>query len=934
MSNLEPDWQELKDLVADALDLEYAEREAYLEQRCGGSPTLLSQARQLLSAYESAGDFMETAAHLPCLGPSNAVDPSGQSDVEDDEANPWAARVGRRVGSYEITRFIAAGGMGVVHEAVQLKTGRHVALKIMRQTLAAEACSRFQREVEILGRLQHHAIAPVIDAGICSDLTELELPYFVLELVDGVPLGHASDGRSDRERLELLIQVCDGVQHAHERGVVHRDLKPDNILVTPDGRVKILDFGIARVVGADDEAPTTAYTRTGQFLGTLAYMSPEQLGGRPSEIDARCDVFALGVILYELLARRLPFDPRDRSLVEAAAYIRDVDPASLSSIDRAYRGDLDTITAKALAKDKRRRYTTVAELADDLRRYLRDDPIAARPPTTWYQLRKFARRHRWLCGSVTGAILLLTLGVIGTSWGYLEAERQRVNAEADRDRALAAEGEAEAVNQFLSTLLSSADPHQSGREVKVREILDLSRRDIDRRFVDQPAVAARLHAVLGWTYHTLGEDAIADEHLNRAIELQASLYGASARATLESENRRAQILLRLDRNADADAHTADVLSRARAALGDRDPLVSAARANRALWLHAMGRHKEASRELKAAIESRRHEVGPEDEVLQAALNNQAIVVSEAGEYALAVEILRDLVQVREGQLGAENPATLVSRLNLAYSLGEVGENDEALSLFEAWYPVLERVLGADHPDSLSHLQNFGSVRLSVGDYEQAAELFRRAYEGRVALLGPAHTDGLTTLNNLCVALLYLKRFAEAEPLAREMVRGLEKSLGTDHPRYGQAAMTMGNVLSELDRQEEAHPWLAKSLASLQRHLGDEHPQAIIAQNNYAQLLREVGRRDEAVVELAQVVERYARAIPTDLRSLSVLQFNYGRVLSEVDQPDDAIRELRQALERSRGSWGPDHAQTAKISELLEKLVADSGGGARVGETRP
>ncbi|MCA8960586.1 MAG: serine/threonine protein kinase [Planctomycetes bacterium] len=923
----EIDWHRLKAIVADALDLEPSHRRAFLEAECDGSdPALLRQALELVAAGDAAGDaFLATeAAPFPPVATARGA---GRSELfaparADDG-------VGERIGNYRVSRYLAAGGMGVVYEAVQSATGRRVALKLMRQQfrpgdLGSEdsdsSALRFQREVEALGRLQHESIAQVLDAGFFRDADEREHPYFVLEFIDGENLTRHAATISEEERLHLFIQICDGVQHAHERGVVHRDLKPDNILVTAKGRAKILDFGIARIVDPDATAATTSVTRTGQLLGTLAYMSPEQLDGDARSVDRRSDVYALGVILYELLARRLPFDPRHRTLLETARWIREVDAAPLGSVDRSFRGDLETITAKALSKDPSRRYATASELADDLRRYLRDEPIAARPPTTWYQLSKFARRHRWLVGSVVLAFVLLALGTIGTGWGYLRALHEQELARIDRDRAVAAKHESDAVNEFLSNLLASTDPRQRGRDVRVREILDLASGEIDERFRDLPSVAARLHSVIGWTYYSLGEYERASSHLGRAVKLRTFLDGDSARDTLEDEGLWAQALMALDDRDGAGRVTKDLLEKARRSYDESDPALYTALGNRALWLGSVGRQEEADVLFEEAIRGLREAGGRYDEFILSSINNHAIVVAHRGQHELAVTMLTELVRLREAQLGADHASTLMARLNLAFALADVQRYDESLELFERWLPVAERVFGSKHPNFLSHLGNLGSVYSSLGRPEEAIPILRRVYAARVEVLGPDHTDTLITLNNLCVALMYLERFDEVEPLARQLVEGLETSVGTEDYRYWGAVGTLGSALTGLGRDEEAEKWLRLTLGFQREQLGADHVQTIISANNYAQLLRRIGRLEEAAGRLKDVADRFARVAPTDARTRSIFRFNYGRVLFELDRFDAAIDELRRAEALSRESWGPEHEKTRRVTELLQRAI--------------
>ncbi len=923
---LDESWQRLKDLVADAFEQPPESRVQFLEDACGGrdSPDF-DAAYDLLQAASSTDEFLETRV----LESRVMATPPPESALSLETCGPsndsW---VGRRIDNYEVVRYLAAGGMGIVYEAVQQQTGRRVALKLMRQlspltsieTDQSAGTLRFQREVEVLGRLQHDSIAQVLDAGHYLDDENSEHPYFVLEYIDGASLTRFAELRDDRERLRLVIQICDGVQHAHERGVVHRDLKPDNILVTADGRVKVLDFGIARLVGHDAGVTATTYTRTGQLLGTLAYMSPEQLEGDTQKVDRRSDVYALGVILYELLARRLPFDPRQGTLFETATWIRNVDAAPLSSFDRSYRGDLETIAAKALSKEKSRRYATAAELADDLRRHLDNEPISARPPTTWYQLTKFARRNRLLCGSVATALVLLTLGIVGTGLGYFEARHERNLARIDRDRAVAAERESEAVNNFLSTLLGSTDPQQRGRDVRVREILDIASRDLEHRFAELPGVRARLHSVIGWTYFSLGEYDDASNHMRNAVELRRELDGDAARSTLDDESRWVQVLLALDDREQAERLTASSLQKARTTYGETDPALYVALGNRALWLGSVGRDDEANALFQQSIDGFRNHVGELDNFAQSAINNHAIVVASRGQLQLAVDMLFELVRFREQQLGAEHPSTLMSRLNLAYAWGKSQRIDESVDCFETWLPVMKRVLGAQHPDYLSQTNNFGAILSTIGRQADAVEYYQLTYDGQIAALGREHTDTLITLNNLCVSLLYLKRFVEAEPMARALVEGLERSVGKDDFRYWRAAGTLGNSLAALAQNNEAAQWLRTALDSHRTHLGEDHFQTILSKNNYAQFLRDIDRRSEAVAPLKDVVDRYRRLAPEDARTQSIFQFNYGRLLAELDRREDAMPELRSAHALSVSSWGAEHERTQRIADLISEIA--------------
>jgi WD40 repeat protein len=409
----EPSFQRIEELFDRAVDLEPPQRAAFLDEHCGGNADLRAAVEELLQLHSKA----------------QADDSLLRSPLASTRLQALAPPAPRfpAIARYRVVRPLGEGGMGTVYEAEQDNPRRTVALKVIRAGLTSDILlKRFAHEAEILSRLHHPGIAQVYDAGVA----ESGQPYFVMELIAGVPLDqyareHALDAGG---RLELLARVCDAVQHAHERGVIHRDLKPGNVLVEPSGQPRVLDFGVAR---AADQGLTAGGGRTeaGQLLGTLSYMSPEQSSADSSAIDPRSDVYALGVILYELLAQRLPYSVDGLALPEAVRVIREQEPSRLGSLDGRLRGDVETIAAKALEKDPARRYPSAADLAADLRRWLAHEPIRARPPSALYHLSKFARRHKGLVGGVVATMAALILGLVGTILFAVGEARQRRQAE-------------------------------------------------------------------------------------------------------------------------------------------------------------------------------------------------------------------------------------------------------------------------------------------------------------------------------------------------------------------------------------------------------------------------------------------------------------------------------------------------------------------------
>ena len=402
------------------------------------------------------------------------------------------------IGGYRIIRMLGEGGMGAVYEAEQDRPRRSVALKVIRGVLAStELKRRFERESQTLARLHHSGIAQIYEAGSAETGFGVQ-PFFAMELIHGKSLvQYAEEHKLDiRQRLELMIKVCEAVQHAHERGIVHRDLKPGNILVDENGQPKILDFGLARATDAD--AQMTQQTVAGQILGTLAYMSPEQVLGDPLAVDTRSDIYALGVILYELLAKKLPY-ALSNVLHEAVETIRVTEPPQLSSVNRAFRGDVETIVGKALEKEKARRYASAAELAADIGRFLHDEPIVARPPSTTYRIAKFARRHRVLVASTAIIFLVLVCGIAVSTWQAVKA--RRAQREAEKQAAIA-----QAVTDFLrNDLLGQASAYQqSDPDIKVRTALDRAAAKVNEKFKNQPEVQMEILDTIGKTYGGMG----------------------------------------------------------------------------------------------------------------------------------------------------------------------------------------------------------------------------------------------------------------------------------------------------------------------------------------------------------------------------------------------------------------------------------------------
>jgi len=711
-----------------------------------------------------------------------------------------------RIGRYRIVRLLGEGGMGAVYEAEQEQPKRIVALKVIKSSLASPSLlRRFEQESEALARLHHPGIAQVYEAGTADSGTGVQ-PFFAMEFIaGGQPLTQHADAHhlNTRHRLELMAEVCDAVHHAHQRGIIHRDLKPANILVDEHGRPKILDFGVARVTDSDTQA--TRQTDLGQLIGTLAYMSPEQALADPLDLDTRSDVYALGVILYELLAGKLPYTLSNK-LHEAISTIREQDPAPLSSVSRTYRGDIETVVAKALEKDKARRYASAAGLAADIRRYLKDEPIVARPASASYQLYKFARRNRALVAGVAAVFVVLVLGVVVSTW---EAMRAR-NAERQANSEAAT---AKAVSSFLENdLLAQASANnQAGPaakpdpDLKVRTALDRAAERIAGKFDQQPEVEASIRDTIGKTYTDLGVYPEAEKQLERALELRRRVLGPEHPDTLRCITDLAWVYSREGKFAQAEALAKESLEIRRRVLGPEHPDTLSSM-NRLVGVYERGgKYAQAEPLAKQTLEIERRALGPEHGSTLASMNSLAAVYYEEGKYAQAEALFSEAAEMRRRVLGPEHPDTLRSMSNLALAYEAEGKYAQAEALLSQTLEIKRRVLGPEHPDTLWTMASLGRLYMSEGKYAQAEALLSRGLDIQRRVLGPLHYDTLTSLENLAGALSHEGRYGEAEKLYQEAIQNANKE---SQPRawYSRAC---GAAIA--GRRDEAIKYLSKAV---------------------------------------------------------------------------------------------------------------------------
>jgi tetratricopeptide (TPR) repeat protein len=773
--------------------------------------------------------------------------PRAASSVISDVEEPVPARIGH----YRILRLLGEGGMGAVYEAEQDLPHRTVALKLIRAGYAgAETLRRFENEAQALGRLQHPGIAQIYEAGRAGNQ-----PYFAMELVHGEDvLAYCEHHKlTVPERLELFAKICDAVQHAHQRGLIHRDLKPANILVEESGQPRILDFGVARLT--DSDAHATRQTDIGQLVGTLAYMSPEQVLGEPEELDTRSDVYALGVILYELLAGQKPY-VIGRQIHEVVRTIREEEPGALSSVNRTYRGDIETIVGKALEKDKTRRYSSAAELGADIRHHLGDEPITARPPSTTYQLQKFARRNKALVIGVAAVFAVLVAGVIASTWEAVQARR--------------AEASAQAVNDFLQNdlLAQASAATQSGLgakpdpDLKVRTALDRAAARIGGKFRGHPDVEGSIRYTMGQTYTDLGLYPEARKQLEQALDLERRALGEKNPHTLKTMTRLARVAELEGKYPEAEALLSQAIAIQRRVLGSENPdtLYSMV-----LLLTVYGLEgKQVPEGLgMETLAMERRVLGPEHPGTLALMNNLANGYQSDGKFAPAEALHSQALEIQRRVLGPEHPDTLRSMANLANVYEDQGKYAQAEALYSQTLEIQRRVLGPEHPETLGNMDNLATLYAEEGKYPQAEALHSQTLEIQRRVLGPKHPATLGSMDNLAGVYADEGKYAQAEAVFSRTLEMMRSTLGPEHAITVLTLADFASVYQREGKYDLAEKYEAQALAGQRRALGAEAPDALTCEADLALAYVSQGKFTEAEPVARETLEADKKVRPDD-----------------------------------------------------------------------
>jgi eukaryotic-like serine/threonine-protein kinase len=708
-------WRRIEALLDAALDLPVDAREAFLEGEGAGAadPELGAEVRRLLAGDRRIERFLER----PAAALAASLLAGGGAEGNADGGDGVTEAVPERIAGYRIVREAGQGGMGTVFlaERDDPDLRQRVALKLVRGAVATRPLvRRFLEERRILASLDHPNIARLLDGGI----TDAGVPWFAMEYVEGIPIERYCAARELGvvARLHLFLGVCEAVQYAHRNLVVHRDLKPSNILVTDEGRVKLLDFGIARLLASDEAGEAGELTRAGLHPMTPGYASPEQIRGEA--VSTASDVYSLGVLLYTLLAGRHPYVDAARPPHEVARAVLEEAPAPASAVvagsaGRRLRGDLDTIVATAMRKEPERRFATVEALATDVRRHLAGRPVSARPDTWRYRAGKFVGRNR--AGVAASAAFVALLAGYGVS---LAVHADRIAREAART---------EQVRDFLLSLFTHANPGVSqGRELTASELVELGARRVATELSGQPEIQAEMMTTLGQVYGTLGRYPEAREQLEAALAIRRRLHPAPSEAVARTAQLLSDALHFHGRTAEAEVLVREVLEMRRRLHGERDWRVGIIHTDLGDLLHTRGELAEAEAHLRTALRILVPARGEESSEVARARRDLGNVVRDQGAHSEAEALYRRSIRGFEARLGPSEPMGALTRNELARLLAETGAYEEAERLLQENLALYRVLYPRGHPMLGTTIRNLGVLRLRQGRPDEAAETLREA----------------------------------------------------------------------------------------------------------------------------------------------------------------------------------------------------------------
>ncbi len=918
-------WRRIEEIFEEVLALSEDERDERLAELCGGEEALRSEVASLLAADAGASDFLE---HSP-VPPVNV-------------ALPLPSAVGRRLGPWRIESKLGEGGMATVYLGVRDDGEFHqqVAIKIFGYGAdRSDLLERFRAERQILASLDHPNIARLLDGGTTED----GLPYLVMEHIDGIPIDRYCTERNlgIDARIDLFRQVCAAVQYAHQNLVVHRDIKPSNILVTPEGRPHLLDFGIAKLL--EGSAFSSMLTITGQRLMTPHYASPEQVEGKA--VTTASDVYSLGVLLYVLLTGRLPYriDPDRMGAVQQAVLEQEPERPSTAvgrsspgngsaapvTADRDRRlvrrlaGDLDNIVLMALRKEPLRRYASVELLSEDLRLDREGMPVRARPATLGYRTAKFVGRHPLGVGLAASTFLLVLALAIVMTIQAVRLARQRDEIRRERDKAVA-------VARLLEDVFSVSDPGEArGETITARELLDQGAARVQAELKDQPEVQAALAMTIGEAYRGLGLNDRSLPLLEKSLALRREVYGEEhpeVAESLEALGILVQARGDLDR---AEALHRQALEMRRRLLGPGDPAVAESLNSLATDLLSKAQFDAAEPLFREALAINRRNFGNDHEQVASNLANLGLLEKQRGHHVKAEAHYREALAIMRRVFGPAHPLIATQLNNLAVLQTERGDLAGAEASYREALAVAHRIHGEEHPEIALELNNLGALAMLRGDNAAAETLLRSSLAMRRKLLGPEHEQVAMGLNNLAKVLEDQGDLAAARPLHEESLRIQRKALGEEHPRVATNLANLAMLSAAQGDLATAETLARQALAIRRKTLGEAHPDVGASMAFLGGLRLTQDNPAAAEPLLRQGVAILREALPAGHWRTADAESQLGACLAARGRPAEAGPLLLAGYEALARSRGPSHSKTMAACERLSTFRKAYGGGPAV-----
>lgn len=786
----------VKELFDKASDINKDERESFISSECGDDTELKQEIVSLFSSLEETKDFLEKPLTISELDNTGFVDPY----------------IGKEIGSYIIDGEAGVGGMGMVYSGKRndKEFEQKVAIKILKHGISSDyLLKRFQIERQTLANLQHPNIARLLDGGRTSD----GLPYLVMEFIDGIPITQYCTEKklTIEQSLNLFRQVCSAVQYAHQNLVVHRDLKPGNILVTKDGTPKLLDFGIAKLIDEDLSDMSDGLTKTGMWHLTPEYASPEQIKGE--KITTASDIYSLGVLLYQMLTGVQPYKITNNSPSYISKIITEekiIKPSEKvyertdeegkqffsDKLSSKLKGDLDNIVAKAMHKDPSRRYVSVEQFSEDIRRHLIGLPVIAQKDTAAYRLNKFIKRHKVGFITSVGFVLFLIISLVAIYWQASVAAKERDNAKLEALKT-------ETVNKFLQDMLSSADPTEVGRDVKVYDVLHKSALNLEKGFTDQPGIEAAIQKTIGITFTNLGEYDEAKPHLERSLLLNEKIYGKES--------------------------------------------VQAAESNYALALyyHWIGDLKTADSLYTKSLKIFRTDSNTPKRILAGAINDYGILMADNARYDKAKILHEESLNLFLKYAGEKDKETATSYNNLAIVLQELKELDKAEQYFNKALQLNIELLGENRPEVSTNYNNLAFIYVEKEQFDKAEEYFRKSLLLKEKYFGKEHSMVGFALANLSAIQERIGKYDEAEKNILASIKNLSSSVKPDHIWMGMSCFRYGKILIDKGEFSKAETYLNKALRIQKDNYSSDHPNVVSTESELGVVYYHLNKLAEA-----------------------------------------------------------------------------------------